>query len=226
MNTEASNADKTLTENIVKELIKLNILISRKSTQGLDSFKILRNVDQTSQTSSDQTLPDPPQIMNATKATDTEDKETLSNSPLLLNDILTPDTKIKQTTSFSNSYQESFSSLKSELCELKLSLTNEICEIRNSIRDIKAKTDVHSEQVKDKRLWDELETKNTIIKLLIDNFKQLADSIGKPNTTVPLLQTPDFSENSNFILPKNMHTKNLTINQNQQIYYHQIVISY
>ena len=85
MNTEASNADKTLTENIVKELIKLNILISRKSTQGLDSFKILRNVDQTSQTSSDQTLPDPPQIMNATKATDTEDKETLSNSPLLLN---------------------------------------------------------------------------------------------------------------------------------------------
>ena len=80
---------------------------------------------------------------------------------------------------------------------------NEICEIRNSIRDIKAKTDVHSEQVKDnKRLWDELETKNTIIKLLIDNFKQLADSIGKSNTTVPLLQTPDFSENSNFILPK------------------------
>ena len=120
-----------------------------------------------------------------------------------MNDILTPDTKIKQTTSFSNSYQESFSSLKSELCELKLSLTNEICEIRNSIREIKAKTDVRREQVKDnKRLWDELETKNTIIKLLIDNFRQLTDSIGKPNTTVPLLQTPDFSENSNFILPK------------------------
>ena len=112
-----------------------------------------------------------------------------------MNNILTPDTKIKQTTSFSNSHQESFSSLKSELRELKLSLTNEICEIRNSIRDIKAKTDIHSEQVKDnKRLWDELETKNTIIKLLIDNFKQLAGSIGKPNTTVPLLQTPDFQK--------------------------------
>ena len=80
---------------------------------------------------------------------------------------------------------------------------NEICEVRNSIRDIKAKKDVHSEQVKDnKRIWDELETKNTIIKLLIDNFKQLADSIGKSNTTVPLLQITDFSENSSFILPK------------------------
>ena len=40
------------------------------------------------------------------------------------------------------------------------------------------------------------------MKLLIDNFKQLADSIGKSNTTVPLLQTTDFSENINFILPK------------------------
>ena len=76
---------------------------------------------------------------------------------------------------------------------------NEICEIRNSIRDITAKTNVHSEQVKDKkRLWDKLETKDTIIKLLIDNFKQLANSIRKSNTTVPLHQTPDFSEHSNF----------------------------
>ena len=141
--------------------------------------------------------------MHATKTPDTEDKKIVPNSPLILNDILTPDTKIKQTTSFSNSFQESFSSLKSELCELKLSLTNEICEIRNSIRDIKAKTDVHSEQVKDnKRLWDELETKNTIVKLLNNNFKQLPDSMGKSDTTVPLLQTPDISENSNFILPK------------------------
>ena len=62
---------------------------------------------------------------------------------------------------------------------------NEICEVRNIIRDIKAKKDVHSEQLKDnKRLWDELETKNTIMKLLADNFKQLADSIDKSNTTV------------------------------------------
>ena len=66
--------------------------------------------------------------MNPTKTPDTEDKETLSNSLLLLNDILTPDTKIKKTTYFSNSFQESFSSLKAELCELKLSLMNEICE--------------------------------------------------------------------------------------------------
>ena len=184
MKTEASNADKILIENLVKELIEQNILINKKNTQGLDSFKILRNVDQTSQTSTDQTLPDPPQIMNATKTPDTEDKETLPNSPILLNDILTPDTKIKQTTSFSNSFQESFSLLKAELCELKLSLMNEICEVRNSIRDIKAKKDIHSEQVKDnKRLWDELGTKNTIIKLLTHNFKQLADSIGKSNTT-------------------------------------------
>ena len=67
MKTEASNADKILIENLVKELIEQNILINKKNTQGLDSFKILRNVDQTSQTSTDQTLPDPPQIMNATK---------------------------------------------------------------------------------------------------------------------------------------------------------------
>ena len=62
---------------------------------------------------------------------------------------------------------------------------NKICEARDSIRDIKAKKDVHSEQLKDnKRLWDEPETKNTIMKLLADNFKQLADSIDKSNTTV------------------------------------------
>ena len=169
------------------------MLIIKKTTQGLDSFKILKNTNQTSQISPDQTLPNPPQIVNATKTLDTEDKETLPNSPLILNDILTPDTKIKQRTSFSNSFQELFSSLRSELCEFKLSLMNEICEARNSIRDMKAKTDVHCEQVKDnKRLWDKLETKNTIIKLLIDNYKKLADSISKSNTTVPLLQTPDF----------------------------------
>ena len=140
---------------------------------------------------------------NATKSPGTEDKETLPNLPLLLNDILTPDMRIKQTASFPSSFQESFSSLKAELYELKLSLMNEICEVRNSISNIKAKKDVHSKQVKDnKRLWDELETKKTVIKLLIDNFKQLADYIGKSNTTLPLLQTTDFSGNSNFTLPK------------------------
>ena len=203
MKTEASKADKTLIGNLVKELIKQNILINKKNNEGLDSFKILRNVDQTSQTSTDQSLPDPLKIMNATKTPHTEAKETLPNSPVLLNNILTPDTKIKQTFFFSDSSQESFSLLKAKLCELKLSLMNEICEVRNSIRDIKAKKDIHSEQVKDnKRLWDELGTKNTIIKLLTHNFKQLADSIGKSNTTVPLLQTTSFSKNSNFILPK------------------------
>ena len=51
---------------------------------------------------------------------------------------------------------------------------NEICEVGNSVRVIKAKKDVYSHQVKDnKRLWDELKTKNTIIKLQIDNFTQL-----------------------------------------------------
>ena len=65
---------------------------------------------------------------------------------------------------------------------------NEICKVQNSIRGIKLKKDFDSEPVKDnKRLWDELETKNAIIQLVIDNFKQLADSIGKSNTTVPLL---------------------------------------
>ena len=53
MRTEVSNADKTLMENIVKELIKQNILKNKETTQGLDSFKILKNVDQTSQISSD-----------------------------------------------------------------------------------------------------------------------------------------------------------------------------
>ena len=154
MKTEASNADKTLIEILVKELIKQNILINKKTTQGLDSFKILTNVDQTSQASPDQTLPDPPQIVNATKTPDTKGKDTSHDSPLLLNNILTPDTKIKQTTSFSNSFQESFSSLKAELFELKISLKNEIGELRNSIRDIKAKKDVHSEKSNEnKRLW-------------------------------------------------------------------------
>ena len=97
-------------------------------------------MDQTSQPSTDQTLPDPPQIMNATKTLNTEDKETLPNLPLLLNNILTPDTKIKQTTSSSNSFQESFSLLEAELCELKLSLMNEICEVRDSIRHIRNHT--------------------------------------------------------------------------------------
>ena len=134
--------------------------------------------------------------MNANKTPDTKDKETLPNSPLISNNIITPGTKFKQTTSFSIFFQESFSSLKSESCELKLSLMNPC------IRDINAKTDVRSEQVKDdKRPWAELETKNNI-KLLIDNFKQLADSIGNSNATVPLLQTVNFSEKSNFKLPK------------------------
>ena len=100
MKTEASKADKTLIGNLVKELIKQNILINKKNNEGLDSFKILRNVDQTSQTSTDQSLPDPPKIMNATKTPHTEAKETLPNSPVLLNNILTPDTKIKQTFFF------------------------------------------------------------------------------------------------------------------------------
>ena len=121
MRTEASNADKSLIENVVRELIRQTILKNKKTTQGLDSFKILKNVDQISQPSSGQTIPDPTQIINATKTPVTEDKETVPNSPPILNDIHTPDTKIKQTISFSNSFQESFSSLKSELCKLKLS---------------------------------------------------------------------------------------------------------
>ena len=80
----------------------------------------MKNVNQTSQTPSDQTLPNPSQIMNATKTPATEDKEALRDSLLLLNDILTPDPKIKQST-FPNSFQGPFSSLKTELCELKLS---------------------------------------------------------------------------------------------------------
>ena len=39
MKTEASNADKTLLENLVKELIKQNILINEKTTEGLDFLK-------------------------------------------------------------------------------------------------------------------------------------------------------------------------------------------
>ena len=73
MKTEASNADKTLIENLIKELIKQNILINMKITEGLDSFTILKNVNQTSQTSFDQTLPDPPQKITAIKTSDPED---------------------------------------------------------------------------------------------------------------------------------------------------------
>ena len=56
MKTEASKADKTLIENLVKELIKQNISINKNTIQ---------------------TLPDSLQIMNATKTPDTEDKEPL-----------------------------------------------------------------------------------------------------------------------------------------------------
>ena len=35
MKTEASNTDKALIENLVKELIKQNILINKKANQGL-----------------------------------------------------------------------------------------------------------------------------------------------------------------------------------------------
>ena len=49
-------------------------MIIKKTIQGLDSFRILRNVNQTLQTSLDQTLPNPPQILNATKTANTEDK--------------------------------------------------------------------------------------------------------------------------------------------------------
>ena len=41
MKTEASNADKTLIEKVVKELIKNNTLINEKTLQDLHSFKIL-----------------------------------------------------------------------------------------------------------------------------------------------------------------------------------------
>ena len=73
----------------------------------------MTNVDQTSETSTDKTLPDPPQIMNATKTP--EEEETLPNSSILLNNILTPGTETKQRNSFSNSFQGSFSLLKAEL---------------------------------------------------------------------------------------------------------------
>ena len=85
--TEASNADKTLIENVVRELIRQNILINKKTTQGLDYFKISKNVNQITQTSSDQTMPDPTQTMNATKTPDTEDIKTAPSSPLILSDI-------------------------------------------------------------------------------------------------------------------------------------------
>ena len=176
----------------------------------------MKNVDQTSQASPDQTLPDPPQIMNATKTPDTRGKDTSPYSPLLLNNILTPDTKIKQTTSFSNSFQESFSSLKAELCELKISLKNEIGELRNSIRYIKAKTDVHSEKANEnKRPWDELENKNTIIKSLIDNFKQLADSKANQIPQCHYSKLPIFQKIAILYCLKDMHTEKLMINQNQ-----------
>ena len=66
-------------------------MINKKTPAGLDFLKILKNVDQTSQTSSDQTLPDPLQITNFTKTPDTE---TLPDSPLIFNDSLIPDTEI------------------------------------------------------------------------------------------------------------------------------------
>lgn len=48
------------------------------------------------------------------------------------------------------------------------------CDAQKSISD----KDVHREQVKDKKqLWDEFESKNITIKLIIENFEQLADSI-------------------------------------------------
>lgn len=78
---------------------------------------------------------------------------------------------------------------------------NEICEIRKSINHIKAFLGgVLKKNVKDKkRFRSELGAKNKIIKLLIDQFKQLAEFISKSNTNLLLLQTSDFSENDSFI---------------------------
>lgn len=57
----------------------------------------------------------------------------------------------------------------------------EICEVRNSIYQIKAKPDVHNEHIKgSKQLQLELDTQDTITKLLDDNFKQIAGSIVNP----------------------------------------------
>lgn len=78
---------------------------------------------------------------------------------------------------------------------------DKIWEIRKSINHIKAfLAGVLKKHVKDKkRFWSELGAKNKIIKLLIDNFKQLAEFISKSNTNLLLLQTSDFSENDSFI---------------------------
>ena len=66
-------------------------------------------------------------------------------------------------------------------------------------------------RVKNKlRVWDDLESKNTIIKLLNENF----NSIGKSNTTVPLLQTPNFLQDNNFTLPKK-HAHGVTNNKSK-----------
>ena len=41
-----------------------------------------------------------------------------------------------------------------------------------------------------------------LIIIILDNFKQLVDSTGKSYANVSLLKTRNFSEKSNFILPK------------------------
>lgn len=78
---------------------------------------------------------------------------------------------------------------------------HKICEVQKGINNIKTfLAGTLNEHVKEKkRFCDDLETKNTIIKLLIFNFKQLADFIGKSNANLSLPQDSDFSKNENFI---------------------------
>ena len=91
----------------------------------------------------------------------------------------------------------------------------EICEVRNSIYQIKVKPDVHNEHVKgSKQLQLELDTQDTIIKLLDDNFKQIAGSIVNPILLNFYSEFLIFQKISVLYCQKNMYREKAKINQN------------
>ena len=91
---------------------------------------------------------------------------------------------------------------------------HKICEVQKGINNIKTfLAGTLNQHVKEKkRFCDDLETKNTTIKLLIFNFKQLADFIGKSNANLSLLQNSDFSKNENLYSLRGTSNKSKSTN--------------
>ena len=118
------------------------------SPQGVDSFKILNNVDQILP---DITLADPLPILSDAQTSDTKNKQSLLDLPLLLNVIQTSNTNDKMVISTLIKLVSGIFPFVEGWIKCSKTLMNEICEVRNRINQIKARPDVHNEHVRDSK---------------------------------------------------------------------------